>query len=157
MLFRDIGCADCHVPSLRTNRPGLPYSFPEEPAEPFANIYYQVDLSAPPAGFTPTAVGGVEVALYSDLKRHDMGPELAESTGHPLDAEFITARLWGVADTAPYMHDGRALTLTEAILMHGGAGEAARDAFARLRDDEKMQLLAFLRSLRTPEVGVQLR
>lgn len=155
--FDAIGCADCHVPSLYTNRPHLTYSFPEEPAEPFANVFYQVDLTAPPASFMPVAAGGVEVALFSDLKRHEMGPGLAESTGSPLDAQFITARLWGVADTAPYLHDGRALTLTDAILQHGGDAVAARDAFARLQDDEKIQLLAFLRSLRTPEAGVQLQ
>ncbi|ETX00808.1 MAG: hypothetical protein ETSY1_09875 [Candidatus Entotheonella factor] len=156
-LFHDIGCAACHVPSLRTDRLDLTYSFPENPVKPFANIFYQIDLSTPPANFTPTASGGLEVPLFSDLKRHDMGPELAESTGDPLDAEFITARLWGIADTAPYLHDGRALTLTEAILMHGGEAAAARDAFAELRDGEKIELLAFLRSLRTPDVGVQLR
>lgn len=154
-LFRAIGCADCHMPSLNTKRPDLTYSFPEDPVKPFANVFYQVNLTAPPAAFTPVAAGGVTVSLFSDLKRHDMGPDLAESTGSPLDAEFITARLWGVADTAPYLHDGRALTLTEAILMHGGEAATSRDEFSQLNNQEKQQLLAFLRSLRTPDVGVQ--
>ena len=48
------------------------------------------------------------------------------------------------------MHDGRALTLTEAILMHGGEGQASSDAFAGLTDVERVQVLTFLRSLRTP-------
>ena len=91
------------------------------------------------------------VPLFADLKRHDMGPELAESFGEELAAQFTTARLWGVADTAPYLHDGRALTLTEAITLHGGEAQAARDAFVDTLDaQEKETLLTFLRSLRAP-------
>jgi CxxC motif-containing protein (DUF1111 family) len=63
---------------------------------------------------------------------------------------FVTARLWGVADTAPYLHDGRATTLTEAILWHGGEAQAVRDAFEGLDAAGRESLLAFLRSLRTP-------
>jgi CxxC motif-containing protein (DUF1111 family) len=79
-----------------------------------------------------------------------MGPGLSEATGDPLDPFFITARLWGVADTAPYLHDGRATTLTEAILLHGGEAQAARDDFDALSDEEKEKVLAFLRTLRAP-------
>jgi len=79
-----------------------------------------------------------------------MGPELAEDFGDDIDAEFITARLWGIADTAPYLHDGRALTLTDAILMHGGDAQTERDNFAALPDAQKLELLDFLRTLRTP-------
>ena len=64
--------------------------------------------------------------------------------------EFITAKLWGVADTAPYLHDGRALTLNAAILAHGGAAQAARDAYDGLSTDKKNEVLAFLNTLRNP-------
>jgi CxxC motif-containing protein (DUF1111 family) len=80
-----------------------------------------------------------------------MGPELAESFGSDLDPWFTTARLWGLADTAPYLHDGRALTIADAILMHGGEAQDARDAFADLDEEDQGKLLAFLRTLRTPE------
>ena len=92
--------------------------------------------------------------LFADLKRHDMGDGLRENFAQASERrnrEFTTARLWGVADTAPYLHDGRATTLTEAILLHGGEAQAARDQFADLRDRQQDALLAFLRSLRTPE------
>ncbi len=56
-----------------------------------------------------------------------------------------------MADTAPYLHDGRATTLTEAILLHGGEAQAAADTFASLSDRERQEILEFLRSLRTPE------
>jgi CxxC motif-containing protein (DUF1111 family) len=60
---------------------------------------------------------------------------------------FLTRNLWGIGSTAPYMHDGRATTLTEAILEHGGEGAAARDAFARLALGQQKDLLAFLNNL----------
>jgi len=150
-LFEHIGCADCHIPALTTNSPMLSYSFPEVPTDPTANVFYRVDLRDYPAFFEESEHGGLVVPLFADLKRHDMGPELAESFGEELAAQFTTARLWGVADTAPYLHDGRALTLTEAIALHGGEAQAARDAFIDTLDaQEKETLLAFLRSLRTP-------
>jgi CxxC motif-containing protein (DUF1111 family) len=84
-----------------------------------------------------------------------MGPGLAESAGMPLDEVFITARLWGVADTAPYLHDGRATTLSEAILFHGGEAQGPRDHFESLRADERVNVLEFLRALKTPRAAAQ--
>ncbi|MCA9572200.1 MAG: hypothetical protein KC656_30380, partial [Myxococcales bacterium] len=72
------------------------------------------------------------VHVYSDLLLHDMGPELADglvqkdATG----AEFRTQPLWGIGAVGPYLHDGRAHTLHDAILAHGGEGTASRDLFA---------------------------
>jgi hypothetical protein len=149
-IFQTIGCAECHVPKLRTNRSKLPVCFPEIDTDPFANIYKEIDLRKNPPKFKKKG-HGVRVKLYSDLKRHNMGDSLAESTGSQQDGVFITARLWGIADTSPYLHDGRAVTLTDAILMHGGEAQAARDAFNILFDSEKLDLLAFLRTLRTPK------
>ena len=148
--FNVIGCADCHRPALDTTSRTLTYSFPEVETDPSANTFYSADLHSGPAGFDLNGKGGLIVPLYSDLKRHDMGPALAESTGGPLDSQFITVRLWGVGDSAPYLHDGRATTLTEAILLHGGEAQAARDNFASLPAAEKRALLEFLRNLRTP-------
>ena len=115
------------------------------------HLFLEVDLSAEPTGFKRRGQG-IVVPMFADLKRHDMGPDLAEDFGHPLDSFFTTARLWGVADTAPYLHDGRATTLTEAIMLHGGEAEDARNAFAALSDDDRGAVIAFLRQLRTPAV-----
>lgn len=150
-VFLEVGCADCHKPMLKTRSRFLGYRYPEDPTDPEANIYYEVDLSRAPAGFKRVNEASLAVPLFADLKRHDMGRDLAESFGSPLDAQFTTARLWGVSDTAPYLHDGRATTLAEAILQHGGEGRDARDAFAELDAERQAQLLAFLHSLRTPE------
>jgi len=150
VLFNNVGCADCHQPTLETRTPALVYSFPEVEADPGANPYMRVDLRNAPTSFAPSSAGGVVVPAFSDLKRHNLGPDLAEDTGGALDPWYITARLWGIADTAPYMHDGRALTLTAAILAHGGEAQASRDAFEGLNAPRREALLAFLRSLRTP-------
>ncbi len=128
--------------------------------------------------------GSAEIQPYTDLKRHFMGAHLADDakTYFPKDAsqfditelpedadadsqnalsteiglgEFLTPELWGVGNSGPWLHDGRALTLSEAILLHGvdnpGANpseaQAARDAFQDLNDNEKEQVIAFLRNL----------
>ncbi len=149
-IFMSLGCAYCHRPSLTTESRTLTYSFPEIEDDPYANIFYEVDLEKAPTKFKKAKSGGLEIPLYADLKRHDMGIGLAESFGHSLDTHFTTARLWGVADTAPYLHDGRALTLGEAILMHGGEAQATRDRYAALDEGSQAKLLEFLLSLRTP-------
>lgn len=151
--FVSLGCASCHVPALQTRNRELPLRFPEVPADPRANVYYTLDLSARPARFERNALGGVVVPMFADLKRHDMGPQLAEtfaSASPELNRQFTTAKLWGVADSSPYLHDGRATTITEAILLHGGEGQAARDAFAALDQEARGEVLAFLRTLHTP-------
>ena len=149
-LFNSVGCTDCHRPFLDAASSHLTYSFPEVETDPTANVFYATNLRSAPTRFRPRPGGGIRVPLFSDLKRHDMGPGLAESFGDPLDSQFITPRLWGIADTAPYLHDGRALTLTDAILLHGGEAQTVRDNFANLGNGQKVKVLSFLRTLRTP-------
>ena len=89
------------------------------------------------------------VDLGGDLKRHDMGRGLAEvvdeiGTGASV---FLTENLWGVGSTAPYLHDGRATTLTEAILEHGGEAAASRTAFTRLAAPQQADVIAYLENL----------
>lgn len=87
--------------------------------------------------------------VYSDLLLHDMGPDLADGIqqGVATGSEFRTQPLWGVAAVGPYLHDGRATTLREAIELHGGEGKRARDAAAKLSEAEWQDLIAFLESL----------
>lgn len=74
-----------------------------------------------------------------------------EYTWDDLQREWRTPPLWGIADTGPYLHDGRAESLEEAILWHGGESQASRDRYDALTAQEKEMLLAFLSSLRAPE------
>jgi hypothetical protein len=147
-LFDTSGCGECHIPFLEARGRVLEYRLPGDAVG--GEVFYSVDLSQPPTQFPHARRGGIRVPMFADLKRHDMGPELAENFGSDLDAEFTTARLWGVWDTAPYLHDGRATTLVEAIVLHGGEAQPARDAFVALTDVEKAQFLAYLATLRTP-------
>jgi len=155
-LFQSVGCANCHRPMIETRATAVPLAYPELADDPSANVYTTIDLGL--AGFDAGAGGGVEVPLYSDLKRHDMGPDLAETLetlGPPLEipnTHFITARLWGIADTAPYLHDGRATTLYQAIWYHGGEAAPARDNFILgLSPADQATLLRFLGRLHTPD------
>ena len=151
-LFRQIGCARCHRAFLETRSRFLPLAHPEVAEDPMANVYTAIDLVE--VGFSPSPNGGVFVPLFADLKRHAMGEVLMESFHGDAIAndEFTTARLWGIADTGPYLHDGRALSLSEAIAAHGGEAEMARDAFLGLTQLGQETLVAFLNKLRTPIV-----
>lgn len=123
-LFHRVGCADCHTPD----------------------------------------VGAVK-GLYSDLLLHSMGQELEAGGGYndppledpnlpnktgPRPSEWRTPPLWGVARSAPYLHDGRARTLGAAIRMHGGQGQRSVTQYEALTMDERGRLLTFLKTLDTP-------
>lgn len=148
-IFHDIGCAGCHVPSMVLDSPmleldGLP----------------PIDLSramhAPQLAYDAQA-GGYPVWPFSDFKRHDMGGENAarhEQNG-VASRMYLTPRLWGVADSPPYLHDGRAPSLDYAIAGHGGEGAAARAAYAGLPNEDRGALRVYLMSLRrAPRVVV---
>jgi hypothetical protein len=152
--FQAIGCANCHRPAIKTRGHHLPIAHPEVATDPNANVYRTIDLIQ--VGFEPVeGEDGVYVPFFADLKRHDMGPRLAESFELGLrgvaNSFFTTARLWGIADTAPYLHDGRATSLYDAIEFHGGEAQAARDAFLALSQTQRNKLLSFLSKLRTPD------
>lgn len=87
--------------------------------------------------------------LYSDLLLHDMGHEMDDGLeqGVATGSEFRTQPLWGVAVVGPYLHDGRADTLDEAIRWHGGEGQASRDRYVALAPAEQGDVIAFLESL----------
>jgi CxxC motif-containing protein (DUF1111 family) len=99
------------------------------------------------------AVGGGTVPAFTDLLLHDLGPGLADPAveGDAAPSEWRTAPLLGLAgaraDSRRFLHDGRAATLAEAVAWHDGEAAAARDAFARLSDDERAALLRYLDSL----------
>jgi len=87
---------------------------------------------------------------YTDLLLHDMGPALADwmQEGVATGTEFKTPSLWGLARTGPpYLHDGRAKTLQDAILAHAGEAHESAIAYQRLTPAEQATVLAFLRSL----------
>lgn len=89
------------------------------------------------------------IPAYSDLLLHDMGVMMSDGVrmGEASGAEFRTQPLWGVVAVAPYLHDGRADTLDEAIRFHDGEGRASREAYEALDEAAREDVLAFLASL----------
>ena len=121
-LFEATGCATCHTPSLRTGAHGS------------------------------AALHRKEVPLYSDLALHRMGQLLDDEVtqGEAGGAEWRTAPLWGVGQRIFFLHDGRSRDLEDAIRQHDSPGSEARLViynYNSLRPEQRLDLLAFLRSL----------
>lgn len=125
-VFERVMCAACHQPVLQTGDfPGL------------STLSHQ------------------QIAPYTDLLLHDMGPELAD--GRPdfqaSGREWRTPPLWGIGlaqkvdEHVGFLHDGRARSLLEAILWHGGEAETSREQVRTMSDEDRQALLRFLESL----------
>ncbi len=119
-IFADVGCISCHVSTL----------------------------------------GDVQ-GIYSDLLLHDMGPSLSDSGGAygtqapvspdgPRPQEWRTPPLWGYRDSGPYLHDGRARNLDEAIALHDGQAKASARLFFTLSSEDRLKVETFLKSLVAP-------
>ncbi len=124
--FGEIGCTACHTPGFTTSA-----------YHPHAELRSQL------------------IHPYTDLLLHDMGPGLADNLpeGDATGAEWRTTPLWsiglsaGVAGGEGYLHDGRARTIGEAVLWHGGEGQAAADRFKALSQGDQDAVVKFLKSL----------
>ncbi len=124
-LFSEFGCASCHVPTLETG----PHAI--------------------------AALANQRIHPYTDLLVHDMGDRLTDGRPDFLaeGVDWRTPALWGIGLTklvspmATFLHDGRAHTLEEAILWHGGEGAASRERFRMATRAERAALIAFLDTL----------
>jgi len=122
-LFDAVGCALCHVPSLRTE-----------------------------AHFGVAALANTDAPIFSDLLLHDMGEALADGQyeGQAGPSEFRTAPLIGVRFLSTLLHDGGAHNVAEAIAAHGAPGSEGRDSLQRYRAlsvDERGRLVRFVEAL----------
>ncbi|WP_343628475.1 di-heme oxidoredictase family protein [Roseateles sp.] len=127
-VFDALRCAACHTAEMKTGN-----------THPFAELRNQT------------------IRPFTDLLLHDMGPALADNLpeGQAQGAMWRTSPLWGIGYTdkvqasvpVGYLHDGRARTLTEAILWHGGEAEKSRQRFEQLSKMDRDALLAWLKSL----------
>lgn len=125
VLFAEAQCSGCHLPTLQTGRHEI------------------------------AALANQTIHPYTDLLLHDMGEELADERPD-FDAdgrEWRTPPLWGIGLTVTvngipaYLHDGRARTLVEAVMFHGGEAESAREFVRQLDAADREALIAFLQSL----------
>jgi CxxC motif-containing protein (DUF1111 family) len=125
-LFTSAGCVKCHHTDFTTS-----------PFHPLAELRSRT------------------IRPYTDLLLHDMGAGLADNLGErqATGAEWRTAPLWGIGLTngvsggEAYLHDGRARTLEEAILWHGGEGERSMQVFRKMPLVDRNALLMFIKSL----------
>jgi CxxC motif-containing protein (DUF1111 family) len=122
-LFVAVGCADCHVPELRTR-----------------------------SDYPLAALAGTSAPVYSDLLLHDMGEQLADGVreGDATAREWRTAPLIGLRFAPAFLHDGRAATVEAAVEAHAGAGSEANevvDAFSSLAPAQRERLLTFVSGL----------
>jgi CxxC motif-containing protein (DUF1111 family) len=156
VLFGRVGCASCHVPSLPLDSAVFSEPNPFNPPgnQRLADVSRPVEVDLNGSGPAPRLAAGsdgrTQVPLFSDLKRHYLGVECDNEklvqAGVPTGL-FLTKKLWGFASEPPFMHHGRALTITEAIEMHGGEADDARAAFRLLTPTEKAALIDFLKTL----------
>ena len=125
-LFTTAQCVKCHAPDLTTG-----------PHHPMTELRNQT------------------IHPYTDLLLHDMGPGLADNMGEngATGSEWRTPPLWSIGLTAgvsggeAYLHDGRARSLEEAILWHGGEAEASKEAFRTMPTADRAAIIRFLKSL----------
>ncbi|MEP2919091.1 MAG: di-heme oxidoredictase family protein [Sulfitobacter sp.] len=125
-VFHDSGCAACHTPNFVTHR------LEDRPEQSFQLIW-----------------------PHSDMLLHDMGEGLADHRpeARATGTEWRTAPLWGigltktVSDHTYFLHDGRARSLLEAVLWHGGEAQAARNKVVELPAEDREALIKYLESL----------
>jgi CxxC motif-containing protein (DUF1111 family) len=125
-IFYQVGCATCHTPTVTTGTlAGVP------------------------------SVSNQVIHPYTDLLLHDMGPDLADDRPdfQASGREWRTPPLWGIGlvqtvnGHSNFLHDGRARSLMEAVLWHGGEAKKSRDATIALKSDARAALIKFLESL----------
>ncbi len=157
--FRQIGCASCHVPefTIEKDRRVADVETVYDPERGILNGLFATatplfESVADATGFPPVkrAIRQPFVVrnIFTDFKRHDLGPAFHERNWDgTTQKEFLTRPLWGVGSKIAFGHDGRSVNLFEAILRHGGEAQKERDAFAARSDQEQQELIDFLRTL----------
>ena len=154
-LFGKVGCATCHVPKLGNVQEIysdlLLHDMGSETAD-VAGGYGGSRGSPSEPDEAPIVVvsteGGSRAATAAVGKQKRARPSGFEP---PKASEWRTPPLWGVADSAPYLHDGRAATLEEAILAHRGEAARSTSMFNKLPKPSQQKLVAFLKSLKAPQ------
>lgn len=158
-VFNNLGCTACHVANLKIDHDRRVADVATV-FDPGQGIFNSLFATATPLfsaiddgkGLPPLKqpLGGEFVVqnIFTDFKRHDLGPNFYERNyDGTLQKTFLTRALWGAGSKSIFGHDGRSISLDEVILRHAGEAQASRDAYARLPDGESDALQSFLKSL----------
>jgi cytochrome c peroxidase len=157
-LMEEIGCTSCHVRNLEVNHDRR-VADAETTFDPERGIFNELFTEVYPL-FGPLKdedpypqllpIGGKFLVenVFTDLKRHDLGPNFHERDfDGSLIETHVTEPLWGVATTAPYGHDGRSVNLDAVIRRHGGEAEQERWAYVQLGPENQSKIVDFLQTL----------
>lgn len=157
-LMDDIGCTSCHVKDLTIDNDRRVADV-ETVYDPAQGIYNDLFATAStrftivpdnpyPPKLLPEGEPFVVENIFTDLKRHDLGPEFEERDfdGSRI-REHVTEPLWGVGNSAPYGHDGRSINLDTVIRRHGGEASAVTSAYLALDEDSRDKIIDFLETL----------
>ncbi|HEY2797082.1 MAG TPA: di-heme oxidoredictase family protein [Thermoanaerobaculia bacterium] len=159
LTMNQIGCTSCHVADLgidRDRRVADVETVYDEKHGIFNSLYATATPLADsvddglglPALKKPRLQPFLVRNIFTDFKRHDVGPGFYERNWDgTMQKQFLTRPLWGVGSKGSWGHDGRSITMAEVILRHAGEAQASRDAFAALDPPRKRAVLEFLRSL----------
>jgi hypothetical protein len=180
MLFGRLHCNACHVstlPLLRANwrfvEPS-PYNPPGNLRRADVSKTVEIDLTdatlpGPRIVALRAGTANVEVAAYTDFKLHDITEPSDPAGAEPLDLnsppwspqftrgnrKFLTRRLWSVGNGPPYFHDGRFTTIRDAVIAHAGEARESSDAFRHLSQNERDDVIEFLKSLQVLPAGTK--
>ena len=145
-VFERVGCSSCHVADLMIAHDRRVADV-ETAYDPTRGIFNSLFATATPLFHEEddgTGLPHLKVPLgnsflvkdiFTDFKRHDLGPNFDERNWDgTLQTQFLTRPLWGVGTTGPYGHDGRSITLNDVILRHGGDALARRVSRQSLPD-----------------------
>jgi Di-haem oxidoreductase, putative peroxidase len=175
--FKDAGCASCHIPKLPLYDKGWIFSEPN-PYNPVGNLRpgdappVQVDLTSdelPGPRLKPDSHGVVWVPAFTDLKLHNICTGPTDPNGEALNQNvapttaaffngnefFLTRKLWGLANSGPYLHHGKFTTIREAIAAHAGEALTSRQAFDALAAYDRDSIIEFLKTLKVLPPGTR--
>lgn len=157
--FKEVGCAQCHVPDLRIDRDRRVADVETvyDPVKGNFNSLFATatplfslvpDTSGYPGWKRPNQAGFLVRNIFTDFKRHDLGPNFFERNyDGTYQTTFLTTALWGIGSTGPYGHDGRSVSLLDVILRHGGEAQSARNNFASMSEKKQQDVIEFMSSL----------
>lgn len=158
--FISLGCAACHVPDLTIDDDrrvaDVETVFDPGRGNPFNRLFATASTSftavSDGTGFPtlkrPNLGSFVVRNIFTDFKRHDLGPNFHEiNFDGTIRTHFLTTPLWGVGTSGNYGHDGRSQDLMTVILRHGGEAQQARNNFANASSSTRRAVIAFLNTL----------